>query len=155
MGRSSVASVLAVAALAGCGGEEERAQTTARPSVANPPRCTATHARGFRVCARAAGAPRTPATIQRRNGMRWSVLVGGPPGSAHDGLQVGHWADAWLSPDGSTLLAQWSAECEIPIAFFVDAEGGSMRPVTGEQRWAQAPSRSRSAGRRTAGRGSG
>jgi hypothetical protein len=71
--------------------------------------------------------------------MGWSVLVGGPPGSVHDGLQVGHWADAWLSPDGRTLLAQWSAECEIPIAFFVDAERGSMRPVTGEQRWAKAP----------------
>nr|MDQ3823714.1 hypothetical protein [Actinomycetota bacterium] len=85
------------------------------------------------------GPARRSATIRRRAGATWRVLVAGPPGSVHDGMQIGHWAGAWLSPDGRTLLAQWSAECEIPIAFFVDVERGSMRPVTGEQRWTNAP----------------
>jgi hypothetical protein len=52
---------------------------------------------------------------------------------------VGHWEWAALSPDGSMLLAQWSAECEIPIAFFVPAEGGEPRVVTGEEDWATSP----------------
>jgi hypothetical protein len=142
MGRSSVASFVAVATLAGCGGEEERAATkpATTTKVAPTQRCTPARASGFRVCAHAYGAPpRTPATIRRREGSAWRVLVAGPPGSVHDGLQVGHWADAWLSPDGKLLLAQWSAECEIPIAFFVDATSGAMRPVTGEKTWAEAP----------------
>jgi hypothetical protein len=54
-------------------------------------------------------------------------------------MPLGYWAGAWLSPDGKTLLAQWSAECEIPIAFFVDATTGEKRPVTGEREWADAP----------------
>jgi hypothetical protein len=32
---------------------------------------------------------------------------------------LGRWHNATLSPDGKTLLAQWTAECEIPIAYFV------------------------------------
>ena len=36
-----------------------------------------------------------------------------------------------LSPDRKTLLAQWSAECEFPIAFFVDGRDGAVRPVVG------------------------
>ena len=67
------------------------------------------------------------------------MLAAGPPGTVHDGVQIGHWAQAWLSPDGTTLLAQWSAECEVPIAFFVDAWSGTMRPVTGEKIWSEAP----------------
>ena len=40
---------------------------------------------------------------------------------------AGHWR--WLepSPDGAVVLGQWSAECEVPMAFFV--EGGAARPV--------------------------
>jgi hypothetical protein len=41
--------------------------------------------------------------------------------------QVGHWAWARLSPDGRTILAQWSAECEVPVAYFVPASGGRPR----------------------------
>jgi hypothetical protein len=143
MGRSSAALVLAVALASSCGGEEERGATTHLPARTTPvpkQECTPASARGFRVCAHVYGAPpTTPATIQRREGTGWRVLVAGPPRSVHDGLQVGHWADAWLSPDGETLLAQWSAECEIPIAFFVDLTTRSMRPVTGEKRWTNAP----------------
>jgi hypothetical protein len=45
---------------------------------------------------------------------------------------VGNWDWAAASPDGKTLLAQWSAECEVPLAFFVSASGGKPQPVTGE-----------------------
>jgi hypothetical protein len=41
--------------------------------------------------------------------------------------RVGHWAWAKLSPDGETILAQWSAECEVPIAYLVPAAGGKPR----------------------------
>jgi hypothetical protein len=40
---------------------------------------------------------------------------------------IGHWAWAELSPDGETILAQWSAECEVPIAYFIPAAGGRPR----------------------------
>lgn len=41
--------------------------------------------------------------------------------------RVGHWAWAKISPDGKTILAQWSAECEVPIAYLVSAAGGRPR----------------------------
>ena len=46
--------------------------------------------------------------------------------------ESGHWSGGFLSPDGRTLLAQWTAECEVPFAFFVPARGGTPRLVTGE-----------------------
>ena len=55
------------------------------------------------------------------------------------GAKVGHWAKAYLSPDGKTFLAQWSAECEVPTAFFIPASGGAPRAVTGEADWTKAP----------------
>jgi hypothetical protein len=36
------------------------------------------------------------------------------------------------------LLAQWTAECEVPFTFFVPARGGKPRFVTGEQTLAAA-----------------
>ena len=55
------------------------------------------------------------------------------------GAKIGHWAKAYLSPDGKTFLAQWSAECEVPFAFLVPVRGGTPRVVTGEANWARAP----------------
>jgi hypothetical protein len=60
--------------------------------------------------------------------------IGKPPGA-----KVGHWAKAFLSPDGKTFLAQWSAECEVPFAFLVPVRGGAPRVVTGEADWRRAP----------------
>jgi hypothetical protein len=62
------------------------------------------------------------------------LAIGKPPGA-----KVGHWAKAFLSPDGKTFLAQWSAECEVPFAFLVPVRGGVPRVVTGEADWAKAP----------------
>jgi hypothetical protein len=36
------------------------------------------------------------------------------------------------------FVAEWSAECEVPIGFFVRA-GKATRPVTGEVDWAKSP----------------
>jgi hypothetical protein len=63
----------------------------------------------------------------------------GPTPTASDAGKTGHWAWAALSPDRTTILAQWSAECEVPLAFLVDATGGNPRPVTGEDDWANSP----------------
>jgi hypothetical protein len=52
---------------------------------------------------------------------------------------AGQWSGGFLSPDGETLLAQWTAECEVPFAFFVPARGGTPRLVTGERSIEDAP----------------
>ena len=62
-----------------------------------------------------------------------ALAIGKPPGA-----KVGHWAKAFLSPDGKTLLAQWASECQVPYAFVVPARGGVVRVVTGEANWAKA-----------------
>ena len=63
-----------------------------------------------------------------------TLAIGKPPGA-----KIGHWAKAYLSPDGMTFLAQWSAECEVPFAFLVPARGGLPRVVTGDSDWTKAP----------------
>jgi hypothetical protein len=61
---------------------------------------------------------RRPSTVRRAG-----RVVLGPAG------REGHWESARLSPDGRTLLLQWSAECEIPVAYFATANGRRLRPV--------------------------
>lgn len=51
----------------------------------------------------------------------------------------GHWSGGFVSRDVKTLLLQWTAECEVPFAFFVPASGGKPRLVTGERRVEHAP----------------
>jgi hypothetical protein len=43
--------------------------------------------------------------------------------------KIGHWERAEFAPRGNAFLAQWSAECEVPVAFLVAAE--VMRPYGG------------------------
>lgn len=52
-------------------------------------------------------------------------LVDGPA----PGAPVGHWRWAIPSPDGEWVLAQWSGECEMPLAHLVSAGGSTVRPV--------------------------
>jgi hypothetical protein len=59
------------------------------------------------------------------------VTLPPPRGGIVEGTPAGHWRWAIPSPDGSTVLAQWSGECEVPVAFFVDRASGSMTEVTG------------------------
>lgn len=46
-----------------------------------------------------------------------------PPHPSNLGEPVGHWRWALLAPDSSVTLAQWSGECEVPHAFFIDDTG--------------------------------
>jgi hypothetical protein len=53
---------------------------------------------------------------------------------------TGHWRYSVSDPRyGDRFLAQWSGECEAPIAFFVDRDEGEVEPVTGEADPATAP----------------
>jgi hypothetical protein len=55
-----------------------------------------------------------------------------PPGMIVDGQPSGHWRFALLSPDGNRILAQWSGECDVPIAYMFTLQSGPPMPVTGE-----------------------
>jgi Tol biopolymer transport system component len=52
------------------------------------------------------------------------------PGTRDD--LIGSWQWAAASPDGRTILVQWSAECEIPMAFLVAVADGRPASVTGK-----------------------
>jgi hypothetical protein len=43
----------------------------------------------------------------------------------------GFWAYALPSPDESAILAQWSGECEVPLAFFLSGDGRDPEAVFG------------------------
>jgi hypothetical protein len=57
------------------------------------------------------------------------LLVDGRALAVEQPSPVGHWAWAAASPDGATILAEWTAECEVPQAFSVPAAGGKPRPL--------------------------
>jgi hypothetical protein len=44
--------------------------------------------------------------------------------------KVGHWVWASRSPRGKEVLAQWSAECEVPVAYLI--AGGKLRAYGSE-----------------------
>lgn len=50
---------------------------------------------------------------------------------------TGHWRWTVRSPVGDVRLAQWSGECEIPVAFFVDPDGAIRHVLGGD--WLDAP----------------
>ena len=90
--------------LAGCGGSDEQAAPSTQATQPQP----------------------DPAPVF------YPVAQGSVPGwleriKPAEGL--GRWQSAQLSPDGKTLLAQWTAECEIPVAFFVPLATRKPRPV--------------------------
>lgn len=65
------------------------------------------------------------------------VLVDGPSSSLD--VPSGHWQYGEVSPDGTTLLLQWTGECEIPTAFFAPATGGDPFAYDGAEDWADTP----------------
>ncbi|MDQ5821739.1 MAG: hypothetical protein M3540_09875 [Actinomycetota bacterium] len=77
-----------------------------------------------------------PKTIEIESAGRARRVLAIPPfPSTAPGVgSVGHWESAELSPDGRTVLAQWSAECEIPIAFLIPVAGGKPQPIAGSLR---------------------
>jgi hypothetical protein len=83
------------------------------------PGCRLTDARprlALLVCGRT-----VKTAADRRAGQKPRLhIVARPPG------RIGHWVRAEFAPHGQAFLAQWSAECEVPIAFLV--AGTVMRP---------------------------
>lgn len=61
-----------------------------------------------------------------------TVLLDAPPTPDGSTAEVlGHWRWALPSPDGRWVLAQWSGECEVPIAFLIEVATGELRTVDG------------------------
>jgi hypothetical protein len=67
--------------------------------------------------------------VHRNNGTISGLLVNGRRLPVARMTQRGSWIWAAASPDGKTILAQWSGECEVPQAFLLDADGGSPRAI--------------------------
>ena len=117
---------VALLAAAGCGGSGG-GTTAAEPTVHHL--CEATSAHGYTVC----GYPlqkRVPSTIWRSFG-RSAVQLAGPAAKAKRGHRpAGFWVSRRLfpSPDGGTLLAQWSGPCGAQ-SYLVSADTGNLRPV--------------------------
>jgi len=97
-----------------------------------PPLCTVGSGhrpRWILLCGVASSLSKAPQVIVERDG---KIIVRAPVKSpAPNSPPVGHWAGVRLSPDGRTLLAQWSAECETPQAFLVTRGTGSVRRLGG------------------------
>jgi hypothetical protein len=67
----------------------------------------------------------------RPRGRRGAVRVVAPKPKG-----IGHWVWAERSPSGRALLAQWSGECEIPVAFLIfDGKLHSYGPETVALGW--------------------
>ena len=121
---SRFATVLAVALLAGCGGSAASIVTVTK--TAAPARACSTIGDSLIQLCQSRRTREYTTVFYVRRGERLAALpVTKPPGS-----KVGHWVTAYLSPDRKTLLAQWSAECEVPVAYFVAARGGTPRALS-------------------------
>lgn len=105
-------------------------------SPAGPPDCRVSAVVGtaqYLVCHQVSGrvTDSRPATVEVLSNGRRRVLSG-PPYRATSGETLGHWRWVLPSPDGRTLLAQWSGECEVPQAFLISvADGAGRRPEGG------------------------
>ena len=98
---------------------------------------------GFRRCgvptsAEDGGLPTRSSIEHLREDGTWQEIAGHVGYSPPEGW-VGHWASLALSPDGETILARWSGECETSTAYFVSVGSGKPRPVTGERDLSKAP----------------
>ncbi len=138
-------SVLAavLAACSGAGAEPEpRAKAGGQDRASQIGlRCLDAGRRGGRVYSLCTTHARNePGTFYVREGDSVTDLPVRWPTRAAARYRVGRWSWAALSPDGKTLLAQWSAECEVPIAYFIDLRLGQARPVTPERRHGGSPS---------------
>jgi hypothetical protein len=115
--------LLAMLLLAGCGGSGASVVTVTR--AAAPGRSCAKVTDSMLLCERPKTREYTTSFFVRgADGRLSSLPVENPPREP-----AGHWVTAYLSPDGKTLLAQWSGECETPSAYFVAAVGGTPRAL--------------------------
>lgn len=80
------------------------------------------------LCGRAEHGTVLPTSIETVVGGRRRVIAG--PAATSPSGPAGYWTFVRVSPNGRTLLAQWSGECESPAAFLV-RRGATLRPVGG------------------------
>ena len=121
---------LTTAIAAGCGASERVAAPRDRSSHRL---CDSTRVHGFRTCMNDT-IPSSP-TIEHWTGSNWEI-VAGP--LAHPEPDA-NWHVVSLSPDRSTLLAEWAYPCDSAAVVFVPVGGGSPRIATGEKDWRKAP----------------
>ena len=127
-GLVALIALLGVASLSGCGAGDRTVVAATRPDTQAPPRCTLMEPgmnERFLLCRRSSPRDRGSFSFRGRGPIRISYPHEGPGGQ---------WSGGFLSPDGRTLLLQWTAECEVPFAYFVPARGGTPRLVMGERR---------------------
>jgi hypothetical protein len=124
--------VLTIAIAAGCG-TNEHAVLAAKTSATGRT-CDSAPVPGFRTCM-SRSIPLSP-SIERWTGSSWKVVTGPLP-QHHE--PDANWYVVSLSPDRSTLLAEWSYPCDSAAVVFVPAAGGAPRIATGEKDWLQAP----------------
>jgi hypothetical protein len=91
--------------------------------------CLPGHAVGDRTVARCGSPSYSPPRIDvtDRGGSR--TLIRTPPLLPGVDQVIGGWRSAKLSPDGITVLAQWSGECEVPIAYVIPSGGKPTRAI--------------------------
>jgi hypothetical protein len=94
-------------------------------------------ARWLLLCGYPFGGAETPSTVRVRESDGTLRKLFGPAEVADH--PAGWWTAAFVSPDGSRLLLQWSGMCEIPVAFLGRVSGGPLRTVTGEPGLRNAP----------------
>jgi hypothetical protein len=114
--------------LGGCGGGDAPEAAEAIPQARAQPDCMPIEPGRndrFLLCRRLGSRDRGSFSFRGRGRIPIAYPNQGP---------AGHWSGGFLSPRGGTLLAQWTAECEVPFAFFVSARGGKLRLVTGERK---------------------
>ena len=109
--------LVGLAVLAGCGGGTSESEGPA-------PRVT-------RVAEEAPAASATPARKTEAPPLTYPFTTSPVPEWLEQirPQRRGRWQSALPSPDGKTLLAQWTAECEIPTAYFVARATREPRPV--------------------------
>jgi len=89
---------------------------------------------GYRICGpRWVDAPGGQPSIEHLTGDGWVVLAGPLGSRSPDGVWPGQWLAATPSPDGKTLLAEWSGDCGAPTAFFVPTSGEPPVSVVGDR----------------------
>jgi hypothetical protein len=105
--------------------------SSAPPSLSHD-RCTPTNRPGERVCGSEPGVHDVEPTITLERDGRASRRITGSPVPKVMGQWEGYWSSAELGPDGRTILATFSGECESPSVYFVDlVTGRAYQPQSG------------------------